>query len=32
LNRYHERHGMSVRICGVCVKACGPGSGRIISG
>ena len=31
VNRYHEKHGMGVRICGVCVKACRPGSGRIIS-
>ncbi len=29
-NRYFERHGMSVRICGICVKACRPGSGKII--
>jgi len=23
-NKYFERHGMSVRICGICVKACRP--------
>jgi len=28
--KYFERHGMSVRICGICVKACRPGSGRIV--
>ena len=30
-NKYFERHGMSVRICGICVKACRPGSGKILS-
>jgi epoxyqueuosine reductase QueG len=28
--KYFEKHGMSVRICGICVKACRPGSGKII--
>ena len=27
-----EKHGMGVRICGICVRACMPGSGRIVRG